>query len=192
MRNTSLILGFTAITLFATANDAFAQRFGVFGGGTYVGVTGSYGSYNYGYYPGFYPYPYGYAPYISGSNGSGFYFSSPIYYYTSPSQTNAAPDHTYSTPDSNSAVSGGTQQTPKSALKAATLTVLAPDADAQIWFNETLTTQRGIERHFHTPPLARTGTYAIKIRWNENSQTMERQREVRVAPGQAQTVDFRK
>jgi uncharacterized protein (TIGR03000 family) len=74
----------------------------------------------------------------------------------------------------------------------ANLTVLVPRADAQVWLNDTLMTQQGMDRLFQTPPLQRTGTYIVKARWTDNGKTIDQQRTVEVSPGQAVIVDFRR
>jgi uncharacterized protein (TIGR03000 family) len=192
MRRTVLILGLVAATWVMAASDVFAQRVwvggrrgavsvgvgsGYYGGGGYYGrgyYGGGYGRGYYGrgyggYYPGYYGNYYGnaYAPGVS--------YSSPIY-SVNPIVQVPTPDYRqsfYTDPNS------------------ATLTVLVPNPATQVWFDGTSTTQRGMERIFHTPSLQQAGTYTIKARWTNNGQTVDRERIVQVQPGQAVVVDFR-
>jgi len=185
MRKTFLILSLVAVSLIASASDAFAQRgrVGVGGrrGGVSIGVGSGYygsGSYGSGYYgSGYYGSPYSYG-------GRGYYYSSPSYYYES------APSYYYS--DSVTQVPPTeVRQASYSDPSTASVTVLVPAADAQVWFNDAPTSQRGMERLFHTPSLQQGGTYTIKARWTENGRTMDQQRQVQVQPGQSITVNFR-
>lgn len=73
---------------------------------------------------------------------------------------------------------------------AATITVLVPNEDTQVWFNDSLTNQRGMERLFHTPALQQAGAYTIKVSWTDNGGRVDRERRVQVQPGQSVTVDF--
>jgi len=187
MRKTFLILSLAAITLVASASEAFAQRGRVGGGrgGISIGIgSGYYGS---GYRgSGYYGSGYYGSPYY-GSNyygGRGYYYSSPSYYYES------APSYYYS--DSvTQAPPADLRQSFYSDPSAATINVILPVAEAQVWFNDAPTTQRGMDRVFHTPSLQQGGTYTIKARWTENGRTMDQQRQVQVQPGQSVTVDFR-
>ena len=71
--------------------------------------------------------------------------------------------------------------------------MLVPAADAQVWFENNATTQRGMERLFESPPLApnQNFIYTIKARWMENGQAVNRERRVNVQAGQSVTVNFR-
>lgn len=71
---------------------------------------------------------------------------------------------------------------------AATIRVLVPDAE--VWFDTTMTKQRGRERVFQSPPLESSGTYTVKARWLENGRQVEQERRVQVQPGQAVAVAF--
>jgi uncharacterized protein (TIGR03000 family) len=64
--------------------------------------------------------------------------------------------------------------------------------DAEIWFDDNKTTQRGPVRTFVSPPLEpnHTYTYHIKARWKENGKDVERTRNVQVQAGDFKTVDF--
>jgi len=196
MRKTLLGFALVAVTLLASASEVFAQR-GSFGGGR-GGVSFSIGS---GYYgSGYYGSPYYYGG--SGYYGGRGYYSSPYYYgsgYYSPGYYSYSPSYNYGTMPSYS-YSGPviqtapieTRQSAYSDPNAATITVLVPTADAQVWFDDNPTAQRGMQRMFHTPSLQQGGTYMIKARWTENGRTIDQQRQVQVQPGQSATVDFRR
>jgi len=193
MRKSLLILGLVAITLVTSASDVFAQR----GGGANVGRGGAswnngyrggyYGSQNYG--RGYYN-NYGYPGYYYGGLGLGLgyygnrgYYSSPSYYYGS------TPSYSYS--DTVTVPPPEYRQSFYTDPNAATINVRVPTPDAQVWFDDSATSQRGMERTFNTPSLSQAGTYTIRAMWTEGGRTVDRQRQIRVQPGQVVTVDFR-
>jgi len=167
MRKPLLILSLVAVTLFASASDVFAQR-----GGRRGGVSISVGS---GYYGS--PYYYGGRSYY----GSPYYYGN-RYYYSTP---------TYVYPETVVVPAPEVRQSAYLEPNVATITVLVPNANAQVWFDDALTAQRGLERTFHTPALQASGSYNIRASWTENGRTMNTQRAVQVQPGQSVTVDFR-
>jgi len=194
------MLGLAAIILLASTSDAFAQRGGRFGGGRGggrggfgIGIGSGYGG-GYGYgaygglgYGGYRPGYYGSGYYGSGYYGNNYYYGSPSYSYAEPYY--AGPGYYY-----NDAV---TQAVPADARQsfyadpnAAMITVRVPDPNAQVWFNDAPTTQRGTERMFHTPGLQQAGSYTIRARWMDNGRMVDQQRQVQVQPGQNVTVDF--
>ena len=59
--------------------------------------------------------------------------------------------------------------------QSAQITVFVPSRDAEVWFNEVSTSQRGVERVFRTPGLEKPGVFIVKTRWMVNGQTMDRQ-----------------
>lgn len=176
MRKTCCILCLIAVTMVATANEAFAQRRG--GGGRGGGYSRGYGGYGYGrgYYGGvgFYyggPYYYGNSGYYYGPD----YYAGPSYYSGPVVQAQPAEARTAFYPtDPN----------------VATVTVHVPNPDAQIWFDDAATSQRGMDRTFQTAALQQAGTYTIKARWTENGRTVNQQRQVQVQPGQSVMVNF--
>jgi len=180
MRRTFCILSLVAVGLLASASDVFAQRVrvGVGRGGVSVGVgSGYYGS---GYYG---------SPYYG---GRGYYYGAPSYYgnrYIYSPYSYVAPTYYY--PDAVTVVpSTEIRQSSYADANSATITVRVPNAEAQVWFDDTLTNQRGMERVFHTPALQQGGTYTIKARWTENGRTMDQQRQVQFQPGQSVMVTF--
>jgi len=191
MRKVLFILALTAVAVMASAGDAFAQRRGGGGGGRGGYSGGGYGggsgwgitignggvryyngdNYNRGYY----------SPYTYGSR----YYSTPYYYGN---------QYYYSDPIVQPAYE--IQQTyyaePVVSQQAATVVVLLPRADAQVWFDGAATSQQGMERSFVSPPLQPgTYTYTIRARWMENGQSFERERQVNVQRGQSVTLSFR-
>ena len=75
--------------------------------------------------------------------------------------------------------------------QTARFTIMLPNEDAEIWFDNAPTKLRGRERVFNTPIIQGDGTYTIKARWMENGQPIERERRIVVRGGQAHVVDFR-
>jgi uncharacterized protein (TIGR03000 family) len=75
----------------------------------------------------------------------------------------------------------------------AMIRVMVPNPDAEIWFDNTPTKQRGIDRMFRSPPLDGNGrySYTIKGKWMDNGRAIEQERSVQVQPGQPVMVDFR-
>jgi uncharacterized protein (TIGR03000 family) len=70
------------------------------------------------------------------------------------------------------------------------VTVKVP-AEAQLWFNNTLTTTRGTVRQFDSPPLA-SGNYVynVKARWTENGHEVTQTQRVEVTGGAQVDVSF--
>jgi uncharacterized protein (TIGR03000 family) len=83
---------------------------------------------------------------------------------------------------SNSGAQGGT----------ARVRVTLPDADAQVWFEGQLTSQRGTQRGFVSPALesGREYLYDVRARWTQNGREVERTQTVRVRADGVVTVDF--
>jgi len=194
MRKVFVIVVLTIATMTAFTSDAFAQRRGGWGGGrgssgSNWGVTiggggisvgsGYYGGYSSPYYS-----RYG-SPYYYGNRyySTPYYYSEPSYYYESAPIVQVPATEYRQSFYSEPAVS----------QQVATMVVLLPRADAQVWFDGAPTTQQGMERTFNSPPLISGGTYTytIRARWMENGQSIERERRVNVQPGQVVNVDFR-
>ena len=74
---------------------------------------------------------------------------------------------------------------------AAVVRVRVP-TDAEVWFSDDPTTQRGELRRFITPPLeaGRNQGYEVRARWRQDGKSVERTEVVRVHPGDRLTVDF--
>lgn len=183
----------TLAALWLATPEAHAQRRGggARGGsgvGVYVGPGGVGVQYGRGgYYPG-YGYNRGYGNYGSYGrywSGSGYYspYRSSWYggyprYY---SQYDASTPMTYEV--------YGAESTPANAR----VRVQVPDPNAEVFFNNAATQQRGTERVFDTPDLrsGATYTYDIKARWRDaNGQMIERTHSVNVEQGRESFVDF--
>jgi uncharacterized protein (TIGR03000 family) len=64
--------------------------------------------------------------------------------------------------------------------------------DAEVWFGDVRTAQRGVDRLYVTPPLpaGRPATYEIRARWRQKGKEMDQIRRAVVYPGDRLTVDF--
>jgi len=207
MRKTLTVLGLVAASLMVLTNDASAQRRG--GGGGRGGYSGSayhggnyyHSGYNGNYHNGYYhnnAYPYvalgvglarGFGYGYGGYYGSGYgYYPYSDYYYSDYSYPGYYAQPAY---PATAYYASGTQQSYYSDPNVATINVMLPDANAQIWFDDSLTRQQGMQRTYHTPPLQAGGTYTIKARFNNGGQVVDQQRVVNVQPGQSVNVDFR-
>jgi uncharacterized protein (TIGR03000 family) len=179
MRKAILIIVLSAMTVAATANDVFAQRWGNYRGwgSRGVGYGNYYGNYYYGnnyygrnYYGGYYTPSYYGIPYTYGRQ---YYYANPI--VSIPVTTEVR-----------------SYYEPLTAPQTAMVVVLVPQPDALVWFNGAATMQQGMERTFSTPPLdpSVSNTYTVRARWMENGQSVERDRVINVQPGQSVTVRF--
>ena len=196
MRNTLLIVSLAGLTVLASAGDALAQRRGGYGGGYGGGWGGSPGiSISVG--RGGYYSPYGnyggrgYSPYQGYGYGNSY---APSYYYATPSYyVNPATyyEEAYVAPTTQ--VRPSYYTAPAAPQQFVNMTVLVPTAEAQVWFDDRATTQKGMDRLFHSPPLEpnQSFTYTIKARWLENGQAVNRERRVNVEAGRNITVNFR-
>jgi len=158
---------------------------GHFGGGHFGGYHA--GFYHRGYHPhfgygrsyGFYPdYGYTYDPYYYGSGvvtTPGYAEPVPLYY-----------GETSSTPPATFFPTGDSQSD-----RIAQLTVNVP-ADAQVWFEDQLTTATGAARHFDSPPLVPGSRYIydIKARWNDHGREVTQEQQVEVSAGDHIDVRF--
>jgi uncharacterized protein (TIGR03000 family) len=75
-----------------------------------------------------------------------------------------------------------------------TVTVVLPDAEAEVWIDSNSTKQKGLERTFVTPPLE-PGNYVYLVRasWVENKETrVTTERTLKFRPGATIRVDFTK
>lgn len=188
MRKAIVTLTLVGLVALASAGGAHAQRYGYgsyYGGQPYSPYYGGYGS---GYTPYYGGYGYGYAPYYGGYGNTAYYrgYGNAPYY---PSYGYANEPSSYSAPTTRQSFYDG----PETAPQYAAVTIVVPSADAQVWFGNTAMPQRGTVRLFHSPSLepGKHFTYAIKARWMEQGNAVERDRQVNVQAGQKVTVDFR-
>lgn len=152
---------------------------GGYGGRGYGGSGISIGIGGYGYGSG---YGYGrgvYAPYYGSPYGYGnSYYATPLYV-----QGTIAPSYQSFYPPT------GAIQNSADASRAMVHIVVPPNA--QVFFDDSPTTQTGPDRTFMTGPLE-PGTYSYNIsaRWMENGKERRENRSVRVTPGQTAEVNF--
>jgi uncharacterized protein (TIGR03000 family) len=79
--------------------------------------------------------------------------------------------------------------------ESALVRVLLPQEDAKVYFDETLTKQKGTDRSYSTPPLAagKTFTYTVTAKWWPNNYTeVIRTRTLTVQAGKQIELDLRK
>jgi uncharacterized protein (TIGR03000 family) len=161
----------------------------------------NHGGFNHGgswWYPGYYG-GYGYSPYY------GLYGGYSPYNYDMPNPTydsdysgsygDLSPDFAYGTSSAPPAAGDYQSFYPPSTANAdldtpAHLNVIAP-ADAQLWFNGTLSTATGTVRQFESPPLGAGGyIYDVQARWIENGQDVTQTQRVYVTAGSQVMVRF--
>jgi len=184
--------------LLSLPEASFAQHRGGGGGrggyhGGYGGYRGGYGGYGHyygGYGRGYYPgwgigIGLGY-PYWGGWGGS--YYASPGYYYSDPYAYSAP---TYVSPSPGYQSSYPPSSTTQTSTAPGYVRIRVP-ADAQVFIDNTPTSQSGPDRVFVTPPLDPNQRYSydISARWMENGQERSLNRTVQPMPGQTVDVDF--
>jgi uncharacterized protein (TIGR03000 family) len=111
-----------------------------------------------------------------------YYYDDSSYYY--------APGYNYGDGASPAEVRRSFYSDP-ALQESARIMVLLPNQDAEVWFDDSPTKQRGMERMFDTPALAKESAYTIKARWTENGKSIDRERRIQVGPGQVVTIDLR-
>jgi uncharacterized protein (TIGR03000 family) len=164
--------------------------------GYYAGCS-CYAGYGYGCY-GCYGYRYGEC--CGGTYQTGYYFGAygPANYYAY-NPNYPGPTFTYGSKTAPSMMAQGPMTPSRNSFysgpgsRGAVVRVMVPNPDAEIWFDNTATKQRGTERLFESPPLDANSTYSytIKAKWIDSGRTVERERQVQVQSGQPVMVDFR-
>jgi uncharacterized protein (TIGR03000 family) len=162
---------------------------GGFNGGFHEGGFRG-GFVNRGFYGGFYPwYGYGWGGY------PGYYYGySPYYYsYSTPYYYDYAPGY-YTVPDAYTGVPPvvSTSAYPPSGDTQAHFQLTVPE-NAEVWFDDTKTTQTGSVRSYTTSNLTpgRDYVYDIRIRWPDASgQMMEKERKIPFHAGDSLSYDF--
>jgi uncharacterized protein (TIGR03000 family) len=166
-------------------------------GGFGAGVALGYGLGNWGYGGWGYPYYGGYSSGYSSYPYYGGYYSTPYYSYDNsyPAYTNGSPTYydqsTYSTQQQQMGYYGaGNVQQPANP-NAVNMTVFVPDPNAQIWFENHQTQQRGTVRQFEsTVQPGQMYNFHIKARFMQNGQPVDVTRDVQGQAGQRVTVNF--
>ncbi len=211
MRKMLFILSLAGLALLASTDDGFAR--GRSGGGS--GGRGSssagrgsvgrgnvgrgYGGGGYGG-GGYYGGGYGGGGYLGGGylgggllGGLGYYGGGGYGY--APSYYDGTPGYSYYSDPAPLLPATQVRQSyyPVAVQDFVNVTVLVPTADAQVWFENKVTTQQGMQRLFESPALTpnHSYTYTIKARWMETGKTVNEQRQVSVRAGQNVTVNFR-
>jgi uncharacterized protein (TIGR03000 family) len=74
------------------------------------------------------------------------------------------------------------------------LNIILPEADAELWIEQSETQQKGTERTFVSPPLevGKTYRYDLIARWTENGREKAESRTITGQPGQTVRIDFSK
>jgi uncharacterized protein (TIGR03000 family) len=121
-------------------------------------------------------------------------FSGPAF---SAGYADASPSFTTVTSSSNVVEGPIVQGTTSRAFYApsenqATVRVTVPVDNAKVWFEDTLTEQKGRTRTFVSPTLESGGTFVYKVKasWTQDGREVTRDKDVRVRPGQEATVSF--
>jgi uncharacterized protein (TIGR03000 family) len=164
------------------------------GGANYGGNYG--GWYGRGYYP-YYNhnrYPYGY-PFAFGI-GIGFYaplnYGTFYYpdYYIGPSGSN----YLYAPPPDGYSESGPEPSSPPAPAsdQSVRVDVRVPVADAEVFFDDSKTSQTGMVRYFESPPLEPGAAYeyTIRARWIADGKPVTQTRKITVFAGQRVGVNF--
>jgi len=195
-----------ALALLVVTQTSQAQGFGIGGRNWGVGVGQPYyGGGYYGYGSNYYSRPWG-SPYSTGWNspyyGANYgYYSSPSYY----SSTYSYPATNYYTTSDNSYngsqpvnqgnqsfyfAQGGNGDLDNNATSIHVRLMVPPDA--QVWFEDQQTQQRGMDRLFVSPPMTpgKDYVYHIKAQWMENGQQVNKTKDVTVHAGDWVNVDL--
>jgi len=188
-----------ATALLTVPQTSQAQWFSVGGRSFSVGIGRPY--YGYGYYPSWYGYNtgwYGAYPYASRYYWGGGYYPYQSYYYGSPYYASryyypsySYPSVAYSYPATTTYQSFYPQANAETDQNAARMRLRVPE-NARVWFDDTETQQRGMDRDFVSPPLTpgKQYVYQIKAQWQENGQDVTRQKQVTVRAGETLNVDL--
>jgi uncharacterized protein (TIGR03000 family) len=82
---------------------------------------------------------------------------------------------------------------PLSDPSVAGFVVQVPDPNAEVWFQDYKTKQRGNVREFESSALqpGQTYTFQVRARWMQNGRAVEQTQSVQTQPGQHANVVFR-
>jgi uncharacterized protein (TIGR03000 family) len=206
----ALLLAGAAIIL--TPSFGYAQHGGGHGGGAHVGGGGHYSGAHYGggvythsggYYGGYRGGLYGGGSYYGGYGLYPYYgsygYSYPYTYDAYPYgfSSDVTPSYLDSTTSALPSIGSSYQSSSPPAITStpsdtiAHVTVNVP-ADAQVWFNNTVTTPTGAVREFNSPALTPGSryTYDIQARWKENGREVTQAQKIEVAAGAHVSVSF--
>jgi uncharacterized protein (TIGR03000 family) len=152
---------------------------------------GGWGHYYGGWWPRYYA-GWGYPRYSWGGYYAPSYYSAWPYYSAGPYYYSySAPLYTDYYAAWPNAVVPSTGIPASTGMERAYVHVRVP-ADAQVFFDNTPMTEKGVDRRFVTPPLdtSRNYSYQIKAKWTENGNPVEDTRTVQLIPGRSVDVDF--
>ncbi len=137
--------------------------------------------------------------YLSPLWGTWDYFNPAYYYDTTPSYYYAVPNDYYTLPPTTvyplpaTGINNYLSAAPAPAANfVAHIEVIVPTGEAQVWFDDHATTQRGTTRRFDTPALQAGSTYSYTVRaaWPENGEMKTAERVVNIKAGGSVVVDF--
>jgi uncharacterized protein (TIGR03000 family) len=138
---------------------------------------------------------FGWSPYDWDETGLGHYYGRPRY---SPGPghhlVNVAPPPFQRMAEQNGIPGGreSLQPTLEIPPEGTALVIVRLPAEAELWFDETKTTQTGSYRRFVTPPLqtGRALMYTLRAHWHVQDADLTRAERVRVEPGKSISVNF--
>jgi len=194
MRKMFVAFGVLGIVALGFAAEALGCKSwgggGGYGSGGCCGNSSAYGGSRYGYSS--------YAGWSGGYDGGSYAYygdMGPTYaYYGDFGPTYAGdlmPAYNYSSQQSMPTDNYRSYYYDPAMQQVGKFTVILPDRDGQVWFDDVSTQQTGAERYFYTAPLDKEAAYTIKARWMDNGKPVDRQRTIKVRAGQTQTIDFR-
>lgn len=168
----------------------YDRDFGGWGGGYGYGYGLGYGLGS-GYYGNGWYSP-GYSSYYSYPSYSTYDYGTPTYYGDTQYYSSVPQNSYYSDPQSYGGQYAYGGQTMMSNPNDAMFTVRVADPNAQIWFQDYHTQQRGTVRHYESGALDPNSTYTFTVRakWMENGKQMDQTRHINARAGQSQTVTF--
>ncbi len=189
---TIAVLAGAGLLLIPTMSDA-QNRGGRSGGGSWSRGGGGYGSYGRGGWNQGYGFGLGIYPGYYGAGAYGYYGADGRYYGGEGIDT-AQPGYQSFYPPDNENNQGYAEpsQAPATDPNAAAFRVRVPDANAEIWFQDHKTQQRGTVRQYESASLNPNQSYTFHLRakWTQNGREMDQSRDVQVRSGQHVTVDF--
>jgi uncharacterized protein (TIGR03000 family) len=192
-----------AVALLALAAAPIPASAGGHGGGGGYG-GGYHGSYYHGGYDHYHGGFYGIGIGIYPRWGYGYGYGYPGYYpggvivvdpgsYGVPVPPPYSVPQPYSVPRPSPAPQPDRLPPPTPVPTTAAVEVHVP-ADAQVWFDDTLTSQGGEVRLFETPALEgdRISHYTVRAKWTVNGKEFDLTRKIEVQAGRRTVVDFLK
>jgi uncharacterized protein (TIGR03000 family) len=163
------------------------------------GYTATYSTPRYSYYPSYPAYYYGrpnyaYLRYYYPYDATWYYRTPAAYDLTTPAYAYRAPASAVESRSyypSDDLVPAAPAAPAPTAVATATVAVRVPP-DAEVWFGDHLTRQRGEVREYESPPLPpdRDYHYDVRARWMDGDRVVERARTVTVRANGRADIDF--